>query len=84
MDLDLSDSKTGKRSRISCPQCGFQKEEEMPVDVCLFFYDCESCKARVKPLPGDCCVFCSYGTVKCPPKTGAAVFMVKGQSGLDA
>ena len=21
----------------------------------------------LKPLKGDCCVFCSYGTVKCPP-----------------
>ncbi len=20
-----------------------------------------------KPLSGDCCVFCSYGDVKCPP-----------------
>ena len=22
---------------------------------------------RLKPLAGDCCVFCSYGDVKCPP-----------------
>jgi len=21
----------------------------------------------LKPLTGDCCVFCSYGTVPCPP-----------------
>lgn len=21
----------------------------------------------VKPKPGDCCVYCSYGTVPCPP-----------------
>jgi len=68
MDLDVSDSKISKRSRITCPHCGFQKDEEMPVDACLFFYECETCKARLTPLPGDCCVFCSYGTVKCPPK----------------
>ena len=23
--------------------------------------------APLRPKPGDCCVFCSYGTVKCPP-----------------
>ncbi|NCD68891.1 GDCCVxC domain-containing (seleno)protein [Mucilaginibacter sp. AK015] len=54
-------------SVIMCPNCGFQKEEEMPTDACQYFYECESCKARLKPLAGDCCVFCSYGTVKCPP-----------------
>jgi hypothetical protein len=54
-------------STITCPACGFQKEEEMPTDACQYFYECESCKTRLKPLAGDCCVFCSYGTVKCPP-----------------
>ncbi|TGE15005.1 hypothetical protein E5J99_13940 [Hymenobacter elongatus] len=24
-------------------------------------------KAILKPLAGDCCVYCSYGTVPCPP-----------------
>jgi hypothetical protein len=22
---------------------------------------------RLRPKAGDCCVFCSYGTVPCPP-----------------
>jgi hypothetical protein len=39
----------------------------MPVDACQFFYECESCKALLQPKPGDCCVFCSFGSVKCPP-----------------
>ena len=26
-----------------------------------------SCGALLKPKPGDCCVFCSYGDVPCPP-----------------
>lgn len=56
------------QSIITCPKCGYQKEETMPVDACLFFYECESCKTRLRPKEGDCCVFCSYGTVKCPPK----------------
>ncbi|WP_444899698.1 GDCCVxC domain-containing (seleno)protein [Microbulbifer sp. VAAC004] len=31
------------------------------------FYECGQCQTLLKPKPGDCCVFCSYGTVKCPP-----------------
>lgn len=54
-------------STITCPHCGFQKEETMPTDACQYFYQCEGCKTTLKPLAGDCCVYCSYGTVKCPP-----------------
>jgi hypothetical protein len=42
----------------------------MPVNACQFFYDCRGCGVRLKPLPGDCCVFCSYGSVACPPVQG--------------
>jgi hypothetical protein len=55
------------KSVITCPQCGFQKEEAMPTDACQHFYECPHCKTLLKPKVGDCCVFCSYGTVKCPP-----------------
>ena len=55
-------------STITCPQCGFEKEENMPTDACLFFYECTNCTALLRPVRGDCCVFCSYGTVKCPPQ----------------
>jgi len=55
------------QSVITCPVCGQKKEETMPTDACTFFYECENCKTRLKPKEGDCCVFCSYGTVKCPP-----------------
>ncbi len=55
------------QSTITCPECGFQKEEDMPVDACQFFYECTQCKTILKPVPGDCCVFCSYGSVPCPP-----------------
>jgi hypothetical protein len=54
-------------SIITCPACGYQKEETMPTDACQYFYKCEKCETVLKPLAGDCCVFCSYGTVKCPP-----------------
>jgi hypothetical protein len=52
---------------ITCPHCGYKKEETMPPDACTFFYGCEKCKKILKPEVGDCCVFCSYGTEKCPP-----------------
>ncbi len=55
------------QSIITCPSCGHQKEETMPTDACQYFYECEHCRTRLKPIPGDCCVYCSYGTVKCPP-----------------
>ncbi|MHB8905646.1 MAG: GDCCVxC domain-containing (seleno)protein [Melioribacteraceae bacterium] len=54
-------------SKIKCPYCGFEKIEIMPENACQHFYLCSSCSKIIKPLEGDCCVFCSYGTVKCPP-----------------
>ena len=53
-------------SIITCPVCSFQKEETMPVDSCQFFYECESCHTILKPKKGECCIFCSYGSVNCP------------------
>lgn len=58
---------TETRSTITCPDCGHQTAETMPEDACIYFYDCTGCGALLKPKPGDCCVFCSYGTVPCPP-----------------
>jgi hypothetical protein len=63
-------------STITCPSCGIAKVETMPTDACQFFYKCTGCGAMLKPKPGDCCVFCSYGDVPCPPiqeagKTGS-------------
>ncbi|MGC9341609.1 MAG: GDCCVxC domain-containing (seleno)protein [Bacteroidales bacterium] len=55
-------------STIKCPECGFEKTEKMPEDSCQFFYECENCKTVIRPEQGECCVFCSYGTVKCPSK----------------
>lgn len=54
-------------SRLTCPSCGQIKAEIMPTDACLYYYECEACHARLKPVKGDCCVFCSFGSVKCPP-----------------
>ncbi|MGR5175323.1 GDCCVxC domain-containing (seleno)protein [Vibrio hangzhouensis] len=54
-------------SELVCPECGHKCTEEMPTNACMYFYQCLNCGALLKPLPGDCCVFCSYGSVPCPP-----------------
>jgi len=53
---------------ITCPACGVATVETMPTNACQFFYTCRSWGAFLKPLPGDCCVFCSYADRLCPPK----------------
>jgi len=42
------------KSVITCPACGYRAEET-------------GCGARLKPKSGDCCIFCSYGSIRCPP-----------------
>jgi hypothetical protein len=54
-------------SIITCPHCGAQATEAMPENACRYLYECASCHANLKPKAGDCCVFCSYGSVACPP-----------------
>jgi rubredoxin len=55
------------QSDITCPECGHAERELMPTDACQFFYQCKGCGVVLRPLKGDCCVFCSFGTVRCPP-----------------
>jgi len=55
------------QSTITCPQCGHSVTKTMPTDACQYIYDCARCGTRLKPKKGDCCVYCSYGDVPCPP-----------------
>lgn len=55
------------QSVITCPACGKSATEPMPLDACIYFYECTGCRTLLRPKPGDCCVFCSFGSVKCPP-----------------
>ena len=56
------------QSGIACSALRHRKNRRpcrpMPV---RFFYMCTGCGAMLRPKPGDCCVFCSYGSVPCPP-----------------
>jgi hypothetical protein len=57
-------------STLRCPRCGAASEERMPTDACRICFECPGCGEVLRPLPGDCCVFCSYGSVPCPPVQG--------------
>ena len=50
-----------------CPHCGHAEEEVMPEDSCQFEYECRGCKALLRGKAGACCVFCTYGSMPCPP-----------------
>lgn len=55
-------------AHITCPACGFEKSESMPTNSCQVVYRCENCGTLLRPVQGDCCVFCSYSDQVCPPK----------------
>jgi hypothetical protein len=55
-------------STITCPVCGAARHETMPLDVCVYIHRCTSFGTQLRVKPDVCCVFCSYGSVPCPPK----------------
>jgi hypothetical protein len=55
------------QSTIICPECGHRSTHMMPTDACQYIHVCEACAVQLKPKKGDCCVYCSYGDVPCPP-----------------
>ena len=55
-------------SSIRCPECQGTSQASMPGNACVYFYECPVCGVLLKPRPGDCCVFCSYGTEACAPR----------------
>lgn len=58
---------TELQSVLTCPRCGHASRETMPTDACIVLHECPGCHALLRPQAGDCCVFCSYGSVSCPP-----------------
>lgn len=59
--------KIALQTELTCPVCGHVARETMPTETCQFFYACPGCGEILRPKAGDCCVFCSYATVPCPP-----------------
>jgi hypothetical protein len=64
----MAEIKIETESTLTCPKCGFAETLAMPGDACQFFHACGGCGALLRPKAGDCCVFCSYGDIPCPPK----------------
>lgn len=54
-------------STLTCPHCSQASSETMPTNACQWLYTCKGCGVELRPKAGDCCVFCSYGDVPCPP-----------------
>ena len=54
-------------SNLTCPICNYTKQEIMPTNAYQYFYECENCHTLLKSKEGDCCVYCSYGSIPCPP-----------------
>lgn len=54
-------------SLLRCPVCGHAERLQMPMDACVIFHNCAECGHVLRPSAGDCCVFCTYGSVPCPP-----------------
>ena len=54
-------------SELRCPHCSHAEMLLMPTNACVVFHRCSACGSVLRPKEGDCCVFCSYGSVPCPP-----------------
>ncbi|AFZ68656.1 hypothetical protein Deipe_3213 [Deinococcus peraridilitoris DSM 19664] len=55
-------------SDLNCPAGRHGQAANAPLDACVYFYECEPCQEVHKPLTGNCCVFCSYGSSTPPSR----------------
>ena len=65
MEAEVNDA--DQNVTLTCPHCGHRAAETMPLNQCIYFYECRGCRVVLKPKAGDCCVYCSYGDKPCPP-----------------
>ncbi|HFQ15066.1 MAG TPA: hypothetical protein ENK41_01820 [Rhodobacteraceae bacterium] len=63
---------------LTCPHCGHRSRQSMPDLQTLTRWNCNNCHTDIQPRPGECCVFCSFGSVPCPDAQRA---WEQGQSG---
>ncbi|WP_281169957.1 GDCCVxC domain-containing (seleno)protein [Leucothrix mucor] len=52
---------------MTCPNCKHQETVTMPKMPGGQLYECTRCHTLLSEKPGDCCIYCSYGSRKCPP-----------------
>ena len=51
---------------LKCPHCGVEQRATMPMSGKKMAQDCRYCYKPMAAKEGSHCVFCSYGSVKCP------------------
>jgi len=56
-------------SALTCPFCGHHAREQMRSTLASSLRQ-HGLRRAARPAPGDCCVFCSFGTTPCPPRIG--------------
>ncbi|MFZ3039139.1 MAG: GDCCVxC domain-containing (seleno)protein [Polynucleobacter sp.] len=52
-------------STITCPICLHAEVLALPKGSSQHLYQCQACKTILKPKSGDCCIFCSFGSIDC-------------------
>ena len=52
-------------SVLTCPACGCSKLESMSQRTVTLSYICTECETVIEPQSWECCVYCSYGSVRC-------------------
>ncbi|WP_420870118.1 GDCCVxC domain-containing (seleno)protein [Catalinimonas alkaloidigena] len=58
--------KVQKLSTLRCPICKHQILKRMPLEKTISEFVCMNCSSIIKTKRHECCVFCTYGSVKCP------------------
>ena len=61
---------------VTCPECGAVFAARMPDAEEVVSLSCPTCERVIKPEPGDCCVFCSHGSVPCPKAQSEFLAMI--------
>uniref|UniRef100_UPI00404742C2 GDCCVxC domain-containing (seleno)protein n=1 Tax=Polynucleobacter sp. TaxID=2029855 RepID=UPI00404742C2 len=56
---------TNQTSTITCPHCLGLDILEIPKGESHHLYRCPACSVILKPKSGDCCIFCSFGSIEC-------------------
>ena len=51
---------------MKCPNCRTTETVTMDQKIPGDFFTCKECEKTHEPRLGDCCVYCSYGSVNCP------------------
>jgi hypothetical protein len=51
---------------VKCPHCGVERTAIMPSMGRKMALSCPSCNKIIFKKEDSCCVFCSYGIIKCP------------------